>query len=114
MKADRSVIDQSLFSLSWPIFIDIFLHFSTLLINTYMIGHESISMVAATAIGNQFFDIFIPIFNFIGIGCSVVVAQHLGAKNYQQARHGTSQQRYNWFKRGFDSGNIKNCDTFAD
>lgn len=28
--------------------------------------------------------------------------------------HGTSQQRYNWFKRGFDSGNIKNCDTFAD
>lgn len=87
MKADRSVIDQSLFSLSWPIFIDIFLHFSTLLINTYMIGHESISMVAATTIGNQFFDIFIPIFNFIGIGCSVVVAQHLGAKNYQQARH---------------------------
>lgn len=28
--------------------------------------------------------------------------------------HGTSQQRYNWFKRGFDSGNVKNCDTFAD
>lgn len=28
--------------------------------------------------------------------------------------HGTSQQRYNWFKRGFDSGNIKNCDTFTD
>lgn len=87
MKADRAVVDQSLFSLSWPIFIDIFLHLSTLLINTYMISRVSIAMLAATTVANQFFDIFIPIFNFIGIGCSVVVAQYLGAKNYQQARH---------------------------
>lgn len=27
--------------------------------------------------------------------------------------HGTSEQRYSWFKRGFDSGNYKDCDTFA-
>ncbi|RKS85894.1 putative MATE family efflux protein [Orbus hercynius] len=86
MKQGRSVIDQSLFSLSWPIFIDIFLHLATLLINTYMISHVSMTMVAATTVGNQFFDIFIPIFNFIGIGCSVVVAQYLGAGNREQAR----------------------------
>lgn len=86
MKQDRAVIEQSLFSLSWPIFIDIFLHLATLLINTYMISHVSMSMVAATTVGNQFFDIFIPIFNFIGIGCSVVVAQYLGAGTREQAR----------------------------
>ncbi|WP_392558655.1 MATE family efflux transporter [Orbus mooreae] len=86
MKQDRSVIDQSLFSLSWPIFIDIFLHLATLFINTYMISHVSMLMVAATTVGNQFFDIFIPIFNFIGIGCSVVVAQYLGAGNREFAR----------------------------
>ncbi len=28
--------------------------------------------------------------------------------------HGTSQQRYNWFKRGFDTGDPKSCNTFAD
>lgn len=28
--------------------------------------------------------------------------------------HGTSQQRYRWFKRGFDSGNINQCNTFAE
>lgn len=26
--------------------------------------------------------------------------------------HGTSEQRYTWFKRGFDTGDIKQCDTF--
>lgn len=86
MKQHNSVIEKSLFSLSWPIFIDIFLHLATLFINTYMISHVSMLMVAATAVGNQFFDIFIPIFNFIGIGCSVVIAQYLGAGNRELAR----------------------------
>ncbi|WP_130830986.1 KPN_02809 family neutral zinc metallopeptidase [[Erwinia] mediterraneensis] len=27
--------------------------------------------------------------------------------------HGTSEQRYSWFKRGFDSGNPGQCDTFS-
>jgi predicted metalloprotease len=27
--------------------------------------------------------------------------------------HGTSAQRVRWFKRGFDSGKIENCDTFS-
>ena len=25
--------------------------------------------------------------------------------------HGTSEQRVRWFKRGFDSGDVKQCDT---
>ena len=27
--------------------------------------------------------------------------------------HGTSEQRSRWFKRGMDSGNPKDCNTFA-
>ena len=27
--------------------------------------------------------------------------------------HGTSEQRARWFERGYDSGNIRDCDTFA-
>ena len=28
--------------------------------------------------------------------------------------HGTSQQRMKWFRRGFDTGRVDQCDTFAD
>jgi predicted metalloprotease len=28
--------------------------------------------------------------------------------------HGTSEQRYTWFKRGFDSGDMKQCNTFGN
>lgn len=82
-----SVLNKSLLSLSWPIFIDVFLHMATLFINTYMISHISTSMLAATTAGHHFFEIFIPIFNFIGIGCSIVIAQYLGAGNRDKARH---------------------------
>ncbi|HHP2954372.1 TPA: neutral zinc metallopeptidase, partial [Salmonella enterica subsp. enterica serovar Paratyphi A] len=27
--------------------------------------------------------------------------------------HGTSEQRYSWFKRGFDSGDPAQCNTFG-
>lgn len=79
MSTSNTVLEKSLFTLSWPIFIDIFLHLVTLLINTYMISHISQNMVAATAASNQVFDTTVTIFSFIGIGCSIVVAQYLGA-----------------------------------
>ncbi|MBE8595661.1 MATE family efflux transporter [Xenorhabdus sp. BG5] len=79
------VINRSLFSLSWPIFIDIFLHMATLLINTYMVSHISSAYLAAMGVGNHVFDLFITIFNFISVGCSVVIAQYLGSGKRDKA-----------------------------
>jgi predicted metalloprotease len=37
-----------------------------------------------------------------------------GTVNPDAFTHGTSAQRQEWFKRGFDSGNPKSCDAFGD
>ncbi|WP_459899624.1 MATE family efflux transporter [Campylobacter concisus] len=63
-----------------PIFLDMFLHFITLIINTYMVTKVSVHLVGAMGAGNQVMDLFMTIFNFLSIGCSIVVAQALGAK----------------------------------
>ena len=36
----------------------------------------------------------------------------LGQQNESQFTHGSSAQRMNWFRRGFNSGDARQCDTF--
>ena len=74
-------MNLSLKKLVLPIFIDMLLHFSTLIINTYMVTQVSVNLVGAMGAGNQVMDLFMIIFSFLSVGCSVVVAQALGAKN---------------------------------
>ena len=38
----------------------------------------------------------------------------LGHANESQYTHGSSAQRMRWFRRGFDSGDARQCDTFAE
>jgi len=74
-------MNLSLKKLVLPIFIDMLLHFSTLIINTYMVTQVNVNLVGAMGAGNQVMDLFMIIFSFLSVGCSVVVAQALGAKN---------------------------------
>ncbi len=73
--------EHSLFSITWPIFIDLALHHATLVINLIMVGMVSVSSVAELTVGNQVFDLAMILFNFFNIGICVVSAQALGAGN---------------------------------
>ena len=53
----------TLFALTWPLFIDLALHFLTGALNTFMVGHVSYQGVAALAVGNQVFDLAITLFS---------------------------------------------------
>ncbi len=48
------------------------------------------------------------------IGDDRLQRQSTGRVRPDSFTHGTSAQRYYWFKRGFDSGDPRQCDTFAD
>ncbi|MDA3047088.1 MATE family efflux transporter [Campylobacter sp. VBCF_06 NA8] len=71
----------SLTKLSLAIYADMFLRLVTALINTYMISLVDVRLVGALGAGNQVFLLFITVFGFLAVGCSVVVAQALGARN---------------------------------
>jgi len=76
----------SLKQLSIPIFFEMFLRYLSLIINTIMVASYSNFLVGAMGAGNQILDLFITIFSFLSIGCSIVIAQAIGAKNHNLAR----------------------------
>ena len=75
-----------LFSLSWPIFIDLAMHFITILINTWMVSMISIRAVAELNVGGQVFQLGFTLFNFVNVGVCVCCAQALGNGNRNLVR----------------------------
>lgn len=47
------------------------------------------------------------------IGDDNIQSQSGGPVNPESFTHGTSEQRYNWFKTGIDTGDMAQCDTFS-
>jgi uncharacterized protein len=47
------------------------------------------------------------------VGDDRIQEQAQGRIDPESFTHGTSEQRRTWFRRGFDSGNFQECDTFA-
>lgn len=72
----------SLKALAVPIFLEMFLRYLSLMVNTYMVSKHSAYLVGSMGAGNQILDLFITIFSFLSVGCSVVMAQALGARDY--------------------------------
>ncbi len=71
----------ALLTLAWPIFIEQLLHLSTGFADTVMVSHVSDGAVAALGASNHLIFICIVIFGMVGIGSSVVITHHLGAKD---------------------------------
>ena len=84
----------SLKALSVPIFFELFLRYLSLIINTLMVAAYSNFLVGAMGAGNQILDIFITIFTFLSIGCSVVMTQAIGARDKILARKAIHQSLF--------------------
>ncbi|MHC0036932.1 MATE family efflux transporter [Pseudoneobacillus sp. C159] len=78
--------DQSLFSITWPLFIEISLHMSMGIMATLILSGYSDNAVAGVGIANQIINIFILVFNVTAIGATILIGQNLGANRLDKAR----------------------------
>ena len=77
--------EQSLFSLTWPLFIELALRIGMGIIATLMLGKFSDEAAAGVGVANQLLTIFIIVFNVTSIGGTVLISQNLGANRLQRA-----------------------------
>ena len=71
----------TLFALTWPLFIELFLHMLMGNADTLMLSLYSDNSVAAVGVANQILSLVVVMFGFIATGTAILVAQNLGAKN---------------------------------
>lgn len=71
----------TLFALAWPIFGEQLLHVAVGTVDTFMVSHVSDAAVGALGQAGQVVWVSITLFMFIGIGSSIVITHHLGAKD---------------------------------
>ncbi len=77
--------NMTLFTLTWPIFIEIFLHMLMGNADTLMLSQYSDESVAAVGVSNQILSLIIVMFGFVATGTAILVAQHLGANEKKTA-----------------------------
>ncbi|MED4583606.1 MATE family efflux transporter [Brevibacillus choshinensis] len=75
----------SLFSLTWPIFLELFLFTLIGITDTFMLSGVSDEAVSAVGAANQFVFIAILVLEVIGHGASIVVAQYIGSRKLDEA-----------------------------
>jgi putative MATE family efflux protein len=77
--ANRGIPSLSLLTITWPIFVELFLQVIMGSTDTIMLSHISDDAVAAVGVANQLIFLCILIFSFVSSGTAVVLSQYLGA-----------------------------------
>ena len=75
----------SLFSLTWPIFLEVFLFMLMGIVDTFMLSALSDDAVSGVGAANQYIHIAILVLEVVGTGAAIVVSQYLGSKRYIEA-----------------------------
>ncbi|MEK5233705.1 MATE family efflux transporter [Lysinibacillus sp. FSL K6-0232] len=75
----------SLFHLTWPIFLEVFLFMLMGLADTFMLSALSDNAVSGVGAANQYIHIAILILEVVGNGASIVVSQYLGSRRFYEA-----------------------------
>lgn len=86
MTSVNDLKQRTLFSLSWPIFGELFLQILLGNVDTLMLSQYSDSAVASVSVSVDIFNMFIIMFAFVSAGTGILVSQYLGAKDQEKAQ----------------------------
>ncbi len=75
----------SLFHLTWPIFLEVFLFMLMGIADTFMLSALSDDAVSGVGAANQYIHIAILVLEVVGNGAAIVVSQYLGSKRFIEA-----------------------------
>jgi putative MATE family efflux protein len=75
----------NLFTLTWPIFLEVFLFMLMGIVDTFMLSALSDDAVSGVGAANQYIHIAILVLEVVGTGAAIVVSQYLGSKRYLEA-----------------------------
>ncbi|GIP23645.1 putative transporter YisQ [Paenibacillus sp. J22TS3] len=76
----------TLWALSWPIFIELFLQFLLGAVDTLMVSRLSDDAVAVVGFSNQLFNALTTLFATVAGGAGILIAQKLGSDREEEAR----------------------------
>ncbi|MBW7460772.1 polysaccharide biosynthesis C-terminal domain-containing protein, partial [Paenibacillus sepulcri] len=80
----KTVARLSLFTITWPIFVESALQMLLRISDTFMLSKVSDDAVASVGVANQIIMFAVLMFNVIAVGSAVVITQYLGAKRYSE------------------------------
>ncbi|MCX7922637.1 MAG: MATE family efflux transporter [Clostridia bacterium] len=82
---NASVKNLALFSLTWPIFIEILLRMLLGNVDTIMLSRYSDNAVASVGVSNQIITMIIVLYSVVSSGATVLISQYLGAQRKEKA-----------------------------
>jgi putative MATE family efflux protein len=77
----------SLWALSWPIFLELFLQTLLGTVDTVMVSHISDDAVGVVGFANQLFNALNTLFMTVAAGAGILVAQRIGMRREEDARN---------------------------
>jgi Na+-driven multidrug efflux pump len=69
----------TIFTLSWPIFIELFLRLLMGNVNVLMLSHYSDKAVGAVGVSAQILNMLVMLYSIVGTGTAIVISQYIGA-----------------------------------
>ena len=85
MSKKQTAANMTLFAITWPIFIEILLHMLMGNADTLMLSQYDDDSVAAVGVSNQIMSVIIVMFGFVATGTTILIAQNLGARRFENA-----------------------------